>query len=97
VIRARGDLRQLYAETQAGFRRAGVTSLLLYRGVSSAKDSRSAVESWTSNPEIAKQYAGKDGTVLKRDVPVSQILTHHQHGRWVDGLFGEQDEYLVMW
>lgn len=93
----RRDARTMYERTQAYFRARGITRVKLYRGLKpGTAPHRNAVESWTSDPEIARQFAGPRGVVLEQEVPVSQVLTHHKAPGWVDGPYGRQSEYLVM-
>lgn len=100
VVRAERDLRAIYDQTQAWFKRRGVRSVTLYRGVHGAGDDiRRSVESWTSDRATAERFAarGADGYVLRVTVPVTQVLVHHQVSEWVDGPLGSVAEYLVMW
>lgn len=36
------------------------------------------------------------GTVMEKDVPVEAILTHRGSPDWLDGPWGNQEEFLVM-
>lgn len=99
VSMVRRDLRAIHGEIQRDFRAAGTKTVRLYRGYHGDPPARGALESWTSDPAVARKFAakGRDGRVLVEDVPVAQILNHHKGKRWVDGIWGKQDEYLVMW
>lgn len=100
VVRAERDLRAIYDQTQAWFKRRGVRAITLYRGVHGGGDDiRRSVESWTSDKATAQRFAdrGTDGYVLRVTVPVTQVLVHHQVSEWVDGPFGGASEFLVMW
>jgi SPP1 gp7 family putative phage head morphogenesis protein len=100
LVRTQRDLRRIYDETQAWFKRRGQRSATLYRGVhGSADDPRNTIESWTADKETAERFAkrGENGRVLRITVPVTQILAHHQGAGWLDGPWGAQDEFLLLW
>lgn len=101
MTRMRRDIRALYDETQTWFRRRGIRTVTLFRGVyGEPVASRNTVESWTSDERTAQSFAdkGPNGRVIRVTVPVTQVLAHHkQSSTWTDGPFGEQSEYLVMW
>lgn len=100
LTRTQRDLRRIYSETQRQFKRRGIRTVTLFRGVyGDDTRERNSVESWTSSRTIAEQFArkGTNGRVLRVTVPVAQVLVHHQVTGWVDGPFGEQDEFLLLW
>lgn len=100
VTRAARDLRRLHGDTQAWFKRRGIRTVTLFRGVhGDAPDARNTIESWTADEEVAKRFAarGPNGRVLRITVPVTQVLAHHRLGDWLDGPWGAQAEYLVLW
>jgi SPP1 gp7 family putative phage head morphogenesis protein len=100
VARTQRDLRRLHDETQAWFKLRGQRSVTLYRGVhGNTDDPRNTIESWTSDEATAKRFAsrGPNGRVLRVTVPVAQILAHHGLGAWLDGPWGSQREFLVLW
>jgi SPP1 gp7 family putative phage head morphogenesis protein len=100
ITRTQRDLRRMYEDTQASFKRRGIRTVTLYRGVyGDDPRERSTIESWTTDEAVAAQFArkGPNGRVVKVTVPVSQVLTHHQSTGWLDGPFGAQAEFLVLW
>lgn len=74
-------LRKVQAESQAALKAQGITHVTLYRGVAGQQDSpfphdTTGLSSWTTNPDIAAEYAkGANGTLFKANVPVEQILS----------------------
>lgn len=97
VEQARTDARAMFERTQAHFAEAGVKRVRLYRGLKpGSAPHRNSIESWTSDPNVARRFAGPGGVVLQQDFPVQQILTHHGVPGWIDGPYGSQAEYLVM-
>jgi hypothetical protein len=91
---AKEDMRRMYDDTQREFARRDVKTVTLYRGVKSDVETRGALESWTTDPKIADKFDGHG--VIKMEVPVEQVLTSHQSPGWVDGVWGNQKEYVVM-
>ena len=80
----------MYETTQADFKTKGIKEITLYRGVSgnpfsgtnvksgdAVKLNQNTLESWTSEPEIAKQFGN---TILKATVPVERILSTARTG-----------------
>ena len=100
VTRTQRDLRRIYSETQQQFARRKIRTVTLYRGVYGDDTShRNTVESWTSSRTVAEKFArkGPNPRVLTITVPVGQVLVYHKVPGWVDGPFGEQAEYLLLW
>lgn len=97
VNEVRKDVRAMQQKTQAYFKQQGIKRVKLYRGIKPGTGPhRNAVESWTSDPRVARRFAGRYGKVLEADIPAEQILTHHRVPGWVDGPYGGQSEYLVV-
>jgi SPP1 gp7 family putative phage head morphogenesis protein len=88
----RKTLRKLYEETQADLKRKGIKKVRLYRGVKSEIRTPGSIESWTTDPELARKFDGHE--VLWEDVPADEILTYHSGPSWNNGAFGEQHEYI---
>lgn len=94
VALARKDMARMYDEAQADFRRRGVRHVRLYRGVKRRQRGVNALESWTDDRRVAERFAGPNGHVYVEDVPAEEILMSHQSPRWVNGIWGEQGEYV---
>lgn len=76
------------------FLKAKSNGITLYRGITEDdewQDSGRGFESWTSDIETARKFAGEDGTVLRSNVNVSNILFSPNQGF---GSWGES-EYIV--
>ena len=97
ITRTGKDLRVLYNETQAYFAQRGIKTKRVFRGVKQAAGQRGAVESWTTKREIAEKFAGPNGQVSEQIVPVERILAIQDGPRWLDGIFGDQKEVIVLY
>jgi hypothetical protein len=89
----RKDLRDMYRKTQEDFKARGIKKVRLYRGVQSNVTTPGALESWTTDPDIAKSFGSN---VMVKEVPVEKILNYRGSRNWVDGVWGNQQEYMVM-
>jgi SPP1 gp7 family putative phage head morphogenesis protein len=89
----RSDLRAIYNSTQKDFQRRGIERVRLYRGVKTDVVGSGVMESWTADPNVARRFGGK---VMVKDVPVNKVLSHRGSPDWVDGIWGDQKEYIVM-
>lgn len=94
--RARIAARKMYEDTQAAFRRQGVAEVRLYRGVKTAYEDVGVIESWTTDINVARKFAGARGDIIEEVIPVERILISHRSPGWRDGRFGAQSEYVVM-
>lgn len=92
----RDDLRSMYRDTQADFAGRRVHQLRLYRGVKTDVTVEGTIEAWTSDPDIARRFAGPRGHVLVADIDRRRILSSVESPGWVNGRFGDQREYLVL-
>lgn len=90
------DLRTLYNQTQRYLAEQGKRQITVYRGIKQAEDQRGAVESWTTSRAVAKKFAGSGGRVLTETVPVERILAIRGGPQWLDGVFGDQQEVMVL-
>jgi len=103
------ELVQDYAKTHSG------KTITLYRGLEekfnpsydlSKTDAPIGYSTWTDNPKLAKQYAGKNGFVYKVELPESEIgesfidengerplFFKNEKGASLNGISGK--EYLV--
>lgn len=88
----RAALRAMYDHTQAELAKAGISKLMLYRGIyGNVPDKLAPVTSWTSEPQIAHTGAWMGGGgvehVLRATFPASRILSSARTG------FGSLPEY----
>lgn len=91
------DLRRVYDRTQEEFRRRGITTVTLYRGVAHQYEREGVLESWSTDPEVALEFAqGDPNNVIIQEVPVERILTGDTLPDWEDGPYGHQREMIVM-
>jgi hypothetical protein len=97
ISRSAKDLRALYNETQAYFAQRGIKTKRVFRGIKQAGGQRGAVESWTTERATAEKFAGPNGRVLEEFVPVERILAAQDGPRWLDGIFGDQAEVIVLY
>lgn len=97
VDRAKLDVQRMYNSAQEALRARGVATLRLYRGIKSGYAARGAIESWTADVEVAREFAGPNGLVQVEDVPAERILAGHDLPGWSDGPYGPQSEYLALW
>lgn len=88
------DLRRVYEATQAEFRRRGITHVKLWRGVRGDEPKPARIHAFTSDPKIARRF-GSHGEYHAL-VPVEQVLFFHEAEGWVDGVYGQQSEFLLM-
>ena len=94
VTFARRDLRRMRNETAAYFKKRGIKTIKLYRGLKSRVEKPGALTSWTTDRNLALRFDGH--TVLEMEVPVDRILTGHKIPGWTTGIFGDQSEWIVM-
>jgi hypothetical protein len=97
VAETAGDLRALYNETQAFLRAKGRQRIKVYRGIKGPVGTRGAVESWTTSRATAEKFVGPEGEVLEELVPADRILAIQGGPQWLDGVFGTQDEVIVLY
>jgi hypothetical protein len=92
----RAAVRTLYAETQDALRATGRETVTLYRGIRESYGIGGALESWTSDLETARKFAGVSGVVISEEVQISRVLTYSGGPRWDNGPHGEQYEYVII-
>lgn len=89
-------IRRMYSQTQRELSRRGVKTMRLYRGIKAKYTTGGALESWTTDPDVARRFAGRGGTVVVDDVPATKILNGVDMEHWHNGRFGNQSEWIVM-
>lgn len=94
IALAKKDLKKIYRQTQAEFRRKGITKVKLYRGLRGPVAENGALESWTTDINTAKKFGTY--SIQVKEVPIDRILISHRNRDWIDGVFGKQAEYVVM-
>lgn len=94
VEATRSVVRRIYEDTQESLRKKGIKTIRLYRGVQTGYSDVGALESWTTDPQLAKKFDGFD--VLVKDVPAEHIFAYSGGPHWKNGRFGEQYEYVVL-
>jgi len=87
------DVRSIYRQTQKELRKRGIKSVRLYRGITKDVVGSGVLESWTTDPKIAAKFGKK---VLVKDVPANKIFNYRGSSNWVDGIWGDQKEVMVM-
>ena len=78
-----GDARLLQTvalESQQALKGKGIDTVTLWRGMPGKSDSpfpgdATGITSWTTNPDVAADYSGENGTLFKAEIPVDQILS----------------------
>lgn len=90
---SRKDLRRMYENTQRFFKKKGVKTITLYRGVKADYDSYGSLSSWTETEDIAKKFGTN---VMVETFPVEKIFIGRGAPDWNDGPFGNQEEWVVM-
>lgn len=96
VAAAQDAVRLQYDMTQASLRARGGSPIRLYRGITTEYAGQGAIESWTSDPKIAKRFAGPRGKVLTQLVSPDRVLAHSGGPGWKNGRFGEQSEWMIL-
>jgi hypothetical protein len=89
----------MYRETQDDLRVRGISEVLLYRGVREPYDPATAVgviESWTSDYDVAVEFAGPTGEVWIERITATRILAWYDGPGWVNGPKGSQFEWLIL-
>lgn len=94
VALAAKDLRKLYDATQAEFRRRGIKTVKLFRGIKGPVAQGGALESWTTSRKVAEKFGTY--SIIEKEIPVEQILTGRGLPDWIDGIFGNQGEMVVL-
>ena len=82
--------------TQASLRARGGAPIRLYRGITTEYVGQGAIESWTTDPEVAKKFATRRGRVLTQLVSSDRVLAHSGGPGWKNGRFGEQSEWMIL-
>lgn len=78
--------------------------LTLYRGISNGKANekelfatKTGYESWTTSKSVAKNYAGKDGTVLEETVDPENILVQWSKlPSWIKSVNGDSEKEVIV-
>lgn len=102
IERARVAARREYERTQAQLRKQYPQGYVtLWRGVKKRYDVAGAVESWTTDFEVARKFAEEEnGEIIGgregKRVPVEYVLSWHRGESWRDGTFGAQKEVVLM-
>lgn len=96
VAAAQDAVRLQYDMTQASLRARGGSPIRLYRGITTEYVGQGAIESWTTDPEVAKKFATRRGKVLTQLVSPDRVLAHSGGPGWKNGRFGEQSEWMVL-
>lgn len=93
IAQATKDARRIYDQTQEELKRRGIKKIRLYRGIKSPVTTSGVLESWTTDPEVAKRF----GTfaVLVREVDAKDIFAFNEGPGWVNGIHGPQTEFIV--
>jgi SPP1 gp7 family putative phage head morphogenesis protein len=85
--------RATYEKVQRELKRRGVRTVKLYRGVGGETPIRGVLESWTTDPDVARKFGKR---VMVKEVPIEKIFNYSGSSQWVEGIWGEQKEYLVI-
>lgn len=96
ITRMKKEARKVYRQTQKELRTRGIEKIKMYRGVTKDIQTAGVVESWTTDEKIAKKFAGKKGKVMVKEVEISKIYNYSGSSNWVNGIYGEQSEYMVL-
>lgn len=90
----RKDLRAMHTKTQEYFKSRGITHLRLYRGVQSGYSVPGSISAYSTSEKVARGFDGHD--VIAVDVPIEKILVGKDVDGWIDGPWGNQEEWLVL-
>lgn len=82
-----------YEKVQRELKRRGVRTVKLYRGVGGETPIRGVLESWTTDPDVARKFGKR---VMVKEVPIEKIFNYSGSSQWTNGIWGEQKEYLVI-
>jgi SPP1 gp7 family putative phage head morphogenesis protein len=97
VQKLRPAVRRIYEDTQIHLQKAGLEEVTLYRGWRRSYGVRGILESWTTDPAIAKKFnGGKFGGVEMRKVKVQDIFALSGGPHFKNGKYGEQHEYILL-
>lgn len=96
VSQSQKDLRALYRATQRDFADKGRRTVTAYRGYRADRE-RGAVESWSTSEAQAAKFAGPNGGIEEKQIPVDRILAIRGGPHWLDGVWGNQGEVLVLY
>jgi SPP1 gp7 family putative phage head morphogenesis protein len=90
---SRKTLRAIYENTQKELRKVGLKKVTVYRGVRGNTITPGVLESWTTDIDIARKFGDN---VIVKEVPASKILNYYKSRNWVNGIWGNQREFLIM-
>ncbi len=91
---ARRIVRKMHSDTQKELKRQGITKFRVFRGVKSSTVVPGAVESWSTSEDIARSFGTHD--VMVDVIPAEKVLRFRGSPGWVDGIFGNQSEVMVL-
>jgi hypothetical protein len=94
IERLRPVVRRMYEETQVDLGSTNIAQIELMRGIRSANEMERVLESWTSDPLVARSFGTY--TVIRESISASRVLAYHAGPGWRPGPFGDQSEYLVL-
>lgn len=93
VADMRETVRAVYSSTQEQLKARGIKTVRLYRGVEGNVVKPGVLESWTTKQDLAEKFGDR---VLIQDVPINKIYNYRGSTNWVDGIHGNQAEFMVM-
>lgn len=93
---AQDAVRLQYDMTQASLRASGGAPIRLYRGVTTEYVGHGAIESWTSDPQVARDFAKGRGKVMTQVVTPDRVLAYSGGPGWKNGRYGEQSEWMIL-
>lgn len=97
VGRTRPAVRRIYEDTQRWLQQQDISEMRLYRGWRRRYGVRGIVESWSTDPEIAKKFnGGKFGGVEVMLVKAEDIFCLSGGPHFKNGKYGEQNEVMVL-
>jgi SPP1 gp7 family putative phage head morphogenesis protein len=91
---ARGVVRRMRSQTRKELGRRGVDKLRVYRGIKSDVPVSGSIESWSTSRRTAEKFGTHE--VMVDVVPSSKVLNYHGSPDWVDGIFGDQAEVMIL-
>jgi hypothetical protein len=90
----RKAVARVYWRTQEQLEKDGLSVIRLYRGVAKEVGMPSALESWTTDQDVASFFDGHE--VLEANVPASAVFVCHTTPGLSDAFLETENEYVVI-
>lgn len=87
------DMKAVYKNTQKELQAKGIKKLRVFRGLKGNVKETGVMESWTTDPKVARGFGR---VVVTKDIPASKVYNYTGSSNWINGIHGFQKEVIVL-